>query len=411
MLDEGPHSRSLGMGDGYVPGEGVGAVLLKPLGAALRDGDRIDGILRASFVNHAGGRQKYTVPDPKRQGELVAAALSRARVDIDTIGYVETAANGSPLGDPIEIVALNQAFRRAGRRMAGCAIGAVKSNLGHLEAASGISQLTKVLLQLRHRTLVPTLHADPQNPALPLSDGPFHIQRDVAPWPAPGGAEGSTPAVPRRALVNSFGAGGAYACLVVEEAPPLQGSAETPPPLAGGWPCVVSAATPGSLARWAGTLHEHLSARPTLSLADIACTLDRVDNNLPHRLVLVASSLVELLQQLAAVRDGRGASVPGVLLPETAMAIMVGGDGLLAQLARWVAGERAMRDGLIAMPARPALPLPPYAFDHDHSFRAASASPGPVQPADDHLQAIFERIAQGALSMDGAWNLVQTTEG
>jgi len=410
MLDEGPHSRSLGMGDGYVPGEGVGAVLLKPLAAALRDGDRIDGILRASFVNHAGGRQKYTVPDPKRQGELVAAALSRANVDIDTIGYVETAANGSPLGDPIEIVALNQAFRRAGRRMAGCAIGAVKSNLGHLEAASGISQLTKVLLQLRHRTLVPTLHADPQNPALPLSDGPFHIQHDVAPWPAPGVADGGTRAVPRRALVNSFGAGGAYACAVVEEAPSLPGSAESPPPLAG-WPCVVSAATPGSLRRWAGALHEHLSARPTLSLADIACTLDRVDNNLPHRLVLVASSLVELQQQLAAVRDGRGASVPGVLLPETANDIVVGGDGLLAQLARWVAGERATRDGLTALPARPPLPLPPYAFDHDHSFRAASASPSTVQPADDHLQAIFERIAQGALSMDRAWNLLQTTEG
>lgn len=161
FLGSGDRSKSFGTGDGYIPGEGVGAVLLKPLSAALRDHDRIYAVIKSSFVNHSGGRQRYTAPDPKQQAELIVHSIRRSGIDPSTIGYVESAANGSELGDPIEVLALANAFGRYTGRKQYCALGSVKSNLGHLEAASGISQLTKVLLQLEHGTLVPSINASP----------------------------------------------------------------------------------------------------------------------------------------------------------------------------------------------------------------------------------------------------------
>jgi polyketide synthase PksN len=219
VLENRPESKSFGVGQGYVPGEGVGAVLLKPLGQALRDGDNVFGIIKASFASHTGGRQLYTAPDPNQQTRMIVECIRRSGIDPNTIGYVESAANGSPLGDPIEVLALKKAFKEFTSREGYCALGSVKSNFGHLEAASGISQLSKVLLQLRHGMLVPSIHSRPRNPSIRLDGTPFFIQEESRPW-LPPVAPGSGETLPRRALINSIGAGGTSVCLLIEEYPP-----------------------------------------------------------------------------------------------------------------------------------------------------------------------------------------------
>lgn len=205
--------RSFGAGgDGYVPGEGVGAVVLKPLERALADGDRIYASIVATALNHGGKTNGYSVPNPKAQAEVVAAALARAGIAPSDVSYVEAHGTGTALGDPIEIAALTSAFRPAGTEPSArrCRIGSVKSNVGHLEAAAGMAALTKVLLQLEHRQLVPSLHSDTVNPHIDFERSPFDVQRALEPWESTG---------MRRAGISSFGAGGANAHLVVEETP------------------------------------------------------------------------------------------------------------------------------------------------------------------------------------------------
>ncbi|WP_441349100.1 amino acid adenylation domain-containing protein, partial [Streptomyces sp. NTH33] len=210
--------------DGFVDGEGVGAVLLKPLAAAIADGDRILGVIRGSAVNAGGDAGGYTVPKASAQAEVVRGALARAGVGADTIGYVEAHGTGTHLGDPIEIAGLVEAFggpvdpaRRAERPTV--AVGSVKTNVGHLEAAAGIAGLTKVLLQFRHGMLAPSLHSERRNPEIDFDATPFEVQQTLQPWRRPERAEGqgTDGELPRRALVSSFGAGGANACVVMEE--------------------------------------------------------------------------------------------------------------------------------------------------------------------------------------------------
>ncbi|GAA3897334.1 hypothetical protein GCM10022244_04510 [Streptomyces gulbargensis] len=238
--------RSFGEGGtGYVPGEGVGALLLKPLAAALADKDPIHGVIRGSRLNHGGRASGFTVPNPTAQTEVVTGALATAGVDPATITCVEAHGTGTALGDPIEVQGLRDAYAGVDTT---CSLGSVKSVIGHLESAAGVAAVTKVLLQLRHRTLVPTLHCDEVNPALRLDDSPFRLQRSAEPWqPGPAGV--------RRAGVSSFGAGGSNAHLVVEEAP----APPAPAPVDGPAVLVLSAEDDGQLAR---------VARETLAVLD-----------------------------------------------------------------------------------------------------------------------------------------------
>ncbi|MEV5976427.1 amino acid adenylation domain-containing protein [Streptomyces sp. NPDC052114] len=226
MLSRDDRLKAFGAGaDGFVDGEGVGAVLLKPLAAALADGDRVLGVIRGSAVNAVGDAGGYTVPSASAQAAVVRGALDRARVAADTIGCVEAHGTGTLLGDPIEIAGLTDVFggaaddpaRRASRPT--ISVGSVKTNIGHLESAAGIAGLTKVLLQVRHRTLVPSLHSAEPNPEIDFAATPFVVQQTREPWtrlerPAP---DGTARELPLRAVISSFGAGGANACLVVEE--------------------------------------------------------------------------------------------------------------------------------------------------------------------------------------------------
>ncbi|QHC26623.1 SDR family NAD(P)-dependent oxidoreductase [Streptomyces sp. GS7] len=200
-------------GDGYVPGEGVGAVLLRPLRDALRDGDHVYAVVRGRSLNHGGRTGGFSVPNPQAQAELMADAFRRSGTDPATLGYIEAHGTGTSLGDPIEVAGLEKAFARSGTGEAGIPIGSVKSNVGHLESAAGIAAVTKVVLQLRHRELVPSLHAERLNTTIDWDRSPFYVQRVRTPWrPGPGGA-------PLRAGISSFGAGGANAHLILEEYP------------------------------------------------------------------------------------------------------------------------------------------------------------------------------------------------
>ena len=170
--------------DGYVPSEGVGAVLIKPLRQAERDRDHIYAVIKGSCLNHAGRTTGFTVPSPVAQADVISRALEESGVDPATVTYVEAHGTGTKLGDPIEIRGLAQALGDG----AACAIGSVKASLGHGEGAAGMASLTKVLLQMRHRTLVPSLHSEQLNPLLGIERTRMAVQHDVAPWePTPVG--------------------------------------------------------------------------------------------------------------------------------------------------------------------------------------------------------------------------------
>ncbi|MFG2635901.1 SDR family NAD(P)-dependent oxidoreductase [Streptomyces sp. NPDC048362] len=199
-------------GTGYVPGEGVGAVLLKPLDQALADGDHIHAVIRSARLNHSGRTSGFTVPSPAAQASLVADAVRDSGADVRALGYVEAHGTGTALGDPIELEGLRTALATFEPGPHQVAIGSVKSNIGHLESAAGIAGLTKVLLQFRHGALAPSLHAETLNPHLDFGDGRLTVQRTAAPWPRPAGGR-------RLAGLSAFGAGGSNAHLVLEEAP------------------------------------------------------------------------------------------------------------------------------------------------------------------------------------------------
>ncbi|WP_284581824.1 SDR family NAD(P)-dependent oxidoreductase [Streptomyces sp. 2P-4] len=207
-------------GDGYVPGEGVGVVLLRPLRDALRDGDHVHAVIRGTALNHGGRTGGFSVPDPASQAALVRDSLTAAGVDPADLGYLEAHGTGTSLGDPIEITALERAFDALGAGRGPWPIGSVKSNIGHLESAAGIAALTKVVLQMRHRTLAPSLHAERLNPAVDWEGSRFRVQRTPAPWNPPAGA-------PLTAAISSFGAGGANAHVVLAEHPAVPGPQAT----------------------------------------------------------------------------------------------------------------------------------------------------------------------------------------
>jgi acyl transferase domain-containing protein/NADP-dependent 3-hydroxy acid dehydrogenase YdfG/acyl carrier protein len=301
MLSPSGRCHSFGAdGDGYVPGEGVGVVILKPLAQARRDGDHIYGVIKASAVNHGGRTNGFTVPSPAAQGAVVSQALRQAGIDPRTIGYVEAHGTGTRLGDPIEVDGLTRAFTSG--RDAGasgwCALGSVKSNIGHLEAAAGIAGLTKILLQFRHRTLVPTLNAERPNPDIDFSRTPFVLQRELRDWVVPEGQ-------PRRAGLSSFGAGGTNAHLIVEEyrmEPPKDQSLVT---TAGSeWLIPLSARGETELRNAVGNLLGYLwSPDAEADLSALAYTLQVARAELAERVAFVVGDLEALKRRLAAFLD------------------------------------------------------------------------------------------------------------
>ncbi|MGW3591232.1 SDR family NAD(P)-dependent oxidoreductase, partial [Streptomyces fungicidicus] len=295
-------------GDGYVPGEGVGAVLLKPLERAVRDGDHIHGVIRGVAVNHGGRTNGYSVPSPATQARVITDAWRQAGIDPATVGYIEAHGTGTALGDPIEVAGLTRAFGEHARDGRRCAIGSVKSNIGHAESAAGISGLTKVLLQMRHGKIAPSLHSTRLNPHIDFGSTPFTVPQTLADWTRPlVTVDGEERELPRTAGISSFGAGGTNAHLVLEEYRPEPDDLPDPATASHGpVPVVLSARTTERLRQKAAQLADWIE-RKNLSTGDLpalAHTLQVGREAMRERLGTVVTAMPELVTRLREFADG-----------------------------------------------------------------------------------------------------------
>lgn len=291
-------------GQGFVPGEGVGAVVLKRLSDAVRDGDRIYATIEGSAINHGGKGNGYTIPNPAAQANVVSKALSKAGVSGSDMDYIEAHGTGTVLGDPIEIEGLNKAFQSADKQY--CKIGSIKSNIGHCESAAGISGLTKVLLQLKHKQLVPSLHSSTLNPKINFENTPFIVQQELEDWNV-------TPGKLRLAGISGFGAGGSNAHVVLKEYP--QPDSDINP--VGHVLIPLSARNKKQLKVYAERLSAFLQKNSEASLEDIAYTLQSGRMAMDERFTVVVSSINELVNQLHLFVNDQSGSYHSVNLKNT----------------------------------------------------------------------------------------------
>jgi acyl transferase domain-containing protein/acyl carrier protein len=272
---------------GTIGGNGLGVVLLKRLADALADGDPIRAVIRGSAMNNDGSlKVSYTAPSVQAQARVIAEALAIAGVPAESVRYVEAHGTGTNLGDPIEIAALTRAFRSGTEEKGFCAIGSVKTNVGHLDAAAGVTGLIKAALALQHRQIPPSLHFESPNPQLDLENSPFFVNARLADWP-----QGPTP---RRAGVSSFGIGGTNVHMVLEETPAMPASDPGAP-----WELLVlSARSPGALDKAAASLAAYLEDHPEVSLADVAYTLQLGRKAFAERRTLVCRDRADAVSLL-----------------------------------------------------------------------------------------------------------------
>ncbi|MCR8978417.1 SDR family NAD(P)-dependent oxidoreductase [Brevibacillus laterosporus] len=285
-------------GDGYVPGEGVGAVLLKPLSKAIEDKDNIYGVIKATSINHGGKTNGYSVPNPNAQANVIRRAYKEAGIDPRTISYIEAHGTGTSLGDPIEIAGLTKVFEEYSNDKQFCSIGSAKSNIGHCESAAGIAGLTKVLLQLKHCQLAPSLHAKELNPNIDFINTPFIVQQDLAEWKRP---IFNNKEYPRIAGISSFGAGGSNAHMVIEEYIPVEETTASQPvnrqnPVI----ILLSAKDEERLREHTEQLLEFIERQSLTGslLADLSYTLQVGREAMEERLAMTVGSIEELKEKL-----------------------------------------------------------------------------------------------------------------
>jgi acyl transferase domain-containing protein len=253
--------------NGTVFGDGLGIVVLKSLNKALEDGDTIHAVIRGSAVNNDGAdKASLTAPSVNGQASAVIDAQAMAGIDPDSISYIETHGTGTTLGDPIEIRALQQAFGESRKHGQFCAIGSLKTNIGHLNVAAGVAGLIKTVLALKHREIPPSLHFDTPSPHIDFANSPFYVNSALKQWHAEG---------PRRAGVSSFGIGGTNAHVIIEEAPAAAKETVTPdkqPEMQASHLLLLSAKTAGALDAASARLKQFLADHPDTDLADVAYT-------------------------------------------------------------------------------------------------------------------------------------------
>lgn len=315
MLSQGKFASSNGRcesfgsgGDGYVPGEGVGALIMKPLLQAIADNDHIYGVIKGTAINHGGKTNGLSVPNPNAQGDVIANALDAAGLKPSDISYIESHGTGTSLGDPIEIAGLMKAYRKFDKEVipGSCAIGSVKSNIGHCESAAGVAAVTKVLLQMKHNMIVPSLHSTTLNPNIDFSKTPFKVQQTLERWECPKRIiNGQEVVLPRIAGVSSFGAGGSNAHVVIQEYRPFE-ALEKGQAIKNSSPTVIvlSAASPSQLINQTEKLRNFLSNEDTVDLASVAYTLQVGREGMAERLGIITTSVNELIATLSAfIRD------------------------------------------------------------------------------------------------------------
>jgi len=272
---------------GTTIGNGVGVVVLKRLSDAIADGDCIDAVIRGSSVNNDGSlKVGYTAPSLNGQAEVIAEAMMLAGVEPETVSYIEAHGTGTTLGDPIEVAALSKAFHASTEKKGFCAIGSLKTNIGHLDAAAGIAGLIKTVLALKHKQIPPSLNFEQPNPEINFVDSPFYVHTKLSEW--------KTNNTSRRAGVSSLGMGGTNAHVILEEAPTLPASSASRP-----WQLLLlSAKTDSALERATQQLAEYLTQHPELNLADVAHTLQVGRREFNHRRMLVCCDIADAVSVL-----------------------------------------------------------------------------------------------------------------
>ena len=279
---------------GTISGSGVGVVVLKRLPDALEDGDRIEAIIKASAINNDGAlKAGYTAPSLDGQAEVVTEAIAVAGIDAETITYVEAHGTATPLGDPIEVAALTKAFRSHTSKTGFCAIGSVKTNIGHLDAAAGVAGLIKTVLALKHKQIPPSLHFNWPNPQIDFANSPFYVNTKLTDWPAG--------KYNRRAGLSSFGIGGTNAHAILEEAPACKESGPSRPYQL----LLLSAKTSTALDTMTGNMAAHLRRPEEENLADVAYTLQVGRKAFGHRRMLVCSDQREAAKALESANGDR----------------------------------------------------------------------------------------------------------
>ncbi|HEX5757743.1 MAG TPA: acyltransferase domain-containing protein, partial [Thermoanaerobaculia bacterium] len=278
---------------GTVFGSGAGVVVLKRLADAVADGDTIRAVIKGSAINNDGSlKVSYTAPSVEGQAEVIAAAQAVAGVGAETIRYVETHGTGTSLGDPIEVTALTKVFRDSTEKKGFCALGSIKTNVGHLDAAAGIAGFLKTVLALENRQIPPSLNFERPNPAIDFAGGPFYVNSVLADWEV---GEG-----PRRAGVSSFGVGGTNAHVILEEAP-----APEPPAASRPWQLLLlSARSSEALEAVTRNLLAYLREETAAELSDVAHTLQLGRSVFRHRRLLVCRDRADAVATL----DGRNPS-------------------------------------------------------------------------------------------------------
>jgi amino acid adenylation domain-containing protein/thioester reductase-like protein len=300
------HCRSFdAKAQGTAAGGGVGVILLKRLEDALEDGDTIHALIKGSAINNDGADKiGYTAPGVKGQTDVILEAQAAAQIHPDDISYIEAHGTATPLGDPIEIQALTQAFRNSTERNGYCAIGSVKTNIGHADTAAGIAGLIKTVLALKHRQIPPSLHFEQPNPQIDFANSPFFVNDRLRDWETPDGT-------PRYAGVSSFGVGGTNAHVILAEAPAQEASGPSRPLQL----ITLSAKTGTALETATQNLAARLSCQNELPLADAAYTLNKGRQSFAYRRMLVCSDSADAVRQLSEV-------LPSYQAPERARGVV-----------------------------------------------------------------------------------------
>ncbi|MBV5243518.1 type I polyketide synthase [Mycolicibacterium sp. PAM1] len=285
--------------DGFVRGEGAGVVVLKRLTDAVRDGDRVLGVVRGSAVNQDGRSNGLTAPNAPSQRDVITRALRSADVAAGTVNFVETHGTGTSLGDPIEFDALSAVY---GKGDTPCALGAVKTNMGHMEAAAGIGGFIKAVLTLQHGAIAPNLHFQKWNPSINATGTRLFVPTEKTDWPETDH--------PRRAAVSSFGMGGTNAHIVLEQGPDVAAAPVDPAPKVA--TLVVSGKTPQRLAAAAASLADWLDGDGAqVPLTDVAHTVNHHRSRFPTIATVCARTHAEAVAGLRALAAGQTA--PGVV--------------------------------------------------------------------------------------------------
>ena len=417
--------------NGFVPGEGVGVVLLKPLDEAIRDKDAIHGVIIGSSVNHGGKTNSYSVPNPKAQTELIRRAIERAGIGARSISYIEAHGTGTNLGDPIEVTGLQQAFAADTNDKGFCKMGSAKSSIGHLESAAGIAGLTKVLLQMQHKQIPPSLHAETLNPNIDFSKTAFELNREFSVWETPiiNGQQ-----QPRIAGISSFGAGGANAHVLVQEY--IDSEIVSPITRRGDNPVLIilSARNEQQLFRKAEDLKVFVENHTQLNLDNLAYSSQITREEMDERLCFVVRTVDELLSKIAAylaVGVSDGIFTGSVLRKNESLGFMGHDEDMQGLIKKWIESGKLVKlaelwvNGLdidwsqlynMHLPQRMSLPGYPFAKEQYWIDSLVMAHEKEMDMSmfykplatDDLLEDIINKIDDDSLDSDEAIRILKS---